>query len=90
MSGTRKITAFREEEEDWASFFEWLECYLQGRKSRKKLKVHMLIMGLCAHQYRVLKDLVASITPSSMSYADRQWQIERQHIFLRNHKFDWH
>ena len=68
MSGTVPIPCFKEEEEDFDSFRERLECYFTVKEVPADKKVHTLIIGLSPRQYQVLKDLVSPSTPSSLQY----------------------
>lgn len=67
-AGGVSIPSFREEEEDWSSFLERLDCYFTVKEVKDERKVHTLIVGLQPSQYQVLKDLVAPDTPTSKSY----------------------
>ena len=69
MSGQMHIPCFKEEEEDWCSFQDRLECYFIVKEVRDEVKVHTLIMGLSPRQYQVLKDLVSPSVPSSLDYS---------------------
>ena len=59
---------FREEEEDFASYLECLDCYFTVKEVDDAKKVQTLIVGLQPRQYQVLKDLVAPETPVSKSF----------------------
>ncbi|MEL6989422.1 MAG: hypothetical protein AAGK97_16540 [Bacteroidota bacterium] len=64
------IPTYKEEEEDWSSYIERLECYFAVKNVAEDKKVQTLIIGLQPKQYQVLKDLVAPDTPVSKTYAE--------------------
>ena len=70
MSSGISIPSFQEEEEDWSSYLERLECYFAVKEVKNERKVQTLIVGLQPKQYQVLKDLVAPEIPVSKTYTE--------------------
>ena len=70
MTTSGRIPSFKEEEEDWDSYQERLECYFKVHKTEEDVKVDTLIMGLSASQYQTLKNLVSPAKPAEKPYAD--------------------
>ena len=62
------LPVFKEEEEDFSSYMERLECYFAVKEVDDDKKVQTLIVGLQPRQYQVLKDLVAPATQVSKTY----------------------
>ena len=77
MSGG--IPTFNEVEEDWDSYQERLESHFAVKDVANALKVHMLITGLQASQYQVLKNLLAPAKPSSKYLAGRKFEAWTDH-----------
>ena len=68
MTATLPIPTFKEEEEEWTSYLERLDCYFAVKSVPDDKKVQFLICGLQPKQYQVLKDLVAPATPVSKGF----------------------
>ena len=68
MTSGISLPVFREEDEDFGSFMERLDCYFTVKDTADDKKVQILIVSLQPRQYQVLKDLVAPETPVSKTY----------------------
>ena len=79
-----QLPAFREEEEDWSSYLERLECYFAVKGVEDDKKVQTLIVGLQPKQYQVLKDLASPASPVSKSYADITSLLNTHYCGTRN------
>ena len=84
MAAGGKIPSFNEEEEDWDSYQERLECFFKVNKTDNEVKVAVLIMGLSARQYQIVKNLVAPDTPSDKGYTELIAIIQKHYGGGRN------
>ena len=64
-----KIPTFNEAEEDWDSYQDRLECYFKVNDVGNDLRVSVLITGLRASHYQVLKNLLSPDKPADKPYA---------------------
>ena len=84
MASALPIPTFKEEEEEWTSYLERLECYFAVKAVPDDKKVHFLICGLQPKQYQVLKDLVAPDTPVSKSFDEVTALLRKHYCGSRN------
>ena len=84
MSSGISIPSFREEEEDWSSYLERLECYFAVKEVKNERKVQTLIVGLQPKQYQVLKDLVAPEIPVSKTYTEITSLLNKHYCGSKN------
>ncbi|KAK3712043.1 hypothetical protein QZH41_005341 [Actinostola sp. cb2023] len=67
---TMKIPSFREDVEDWESFYERLQSYFRLHKTKEDVQVDTLIANLGPAQYQTLKSLVFPAKPIEKEFKD--------------------
>ena len=85
-AGGISIPVFQEEEEDWSSYLERLQCYFTVKDVKEERKVHTLIVGLRPSQYQTLKDLGAPDSPLGKSYTELTTQLGKHYGGTKNPK----
>ncbi len=74
-----KIPSFIESEEDFESYEERLQCHFKVQKVENDMKVNVLISGLQASHYQILKNLLAPDKPSDKGY-DAVVKVMKEHF----------